>query len=97
LQRAKEIPTGLTLAKFYSLQKDKILLHFNATEKDWEDWHWQIRHRISDVDTLSTIFPLSEKHKQEIADVGRTYRWAISPYYLSLIDFKKTDDPIFLQ
>jgi len=97
LQRVLEIPVGLDLSEFYASQRDKILLYFKASLSDWEDWRWQLSHRISDVDTLSAIFPMSEIYKQEIKKVGRIYRWAVSPYYLSLMDFENSEDPIFLQ
>lgn len=97
LNEAKNIPIGMNLTEFYSSQKEKILRHFNATQEDWEDWRWQMRHRITDVDTLNAIFPLTEEHKEEITKVGRIYRWAVSPYYLSLMDFANPEDPIVLQ
>lgn len=97
LEKTKEIPTGLNLTEFYDYQRHKILDHFKATQQDWDDWHWQMRHRITDVDTLSSIFPLTEEKKQEINDVGKVYRWAVSPYYLSLMNFNVSDDPIVLQ
>jgi glutamate 2,3-aminomutase len=97
LERAKTLETGFTLADFYSAQKNKILRYFKATENDWNDWRWQMHNRIQDVDTLQDIFPLTECQKEEIALVGRVYRWAVSPYYLSLMDFSSADDPIMLQ
>jgi len=97
LQRAKTIKTGFNQADFYATQKQRILRYFQATEENWEDWHWQMKHRITDVDTLSAIFELSEEQKQEILKVGKTYRWAVSPYYLSLMDFSDSNDPIILQ
>lgn len=97
LEISKNIPSGFDLAEFYSLQKEKILNYFQADQKDWDDWRWQMRHRVSDIDTLSAIFPLSEESKAQIAKVGDTYRWAVSPYYLSLMDFTNPDDPIVLQ
>jgi len=33
LQKSKEIPSGLDLTEFYSLQKEKILHYFQATER----------------------------------------------------------------
>lgn len=97
LEKSKDIPTGFSLNDVYAAQKDLILAHFQATQSDWEDWRWQMRHRINDVETLQAIFPLSEERKDEIAHVGKTYRWAVSPYYLSLMNFDNPDDPVLLQ
>jgi len=38
------------------VQKKKILSVLNGTEKDWDDWKWQVRNMIRDVETLSKIF-----------------------------------------
>ena len=97
LEKSKDIPSGLELTDFYEEQKQKILSYFKATEKDWNDWHWQLRNRISDVKTLNAIFPLSEKQRDEISKTGEIFRWAVSPYYLSLMDFNDLNDPIYLQ
>ncbi len=97
LEKSKVIPAGLDLNDFYEAQKERILQYFNATQDDWDDWHWQMRNRITDVDTLSAIFPIPEDRKAEIAKTGNIFRWAVSPYYLSLMDFNNPKDPIFLQ
>lgn len=97
LEKSKEIPTGFNLSEFYTAQKARILAYFHADQSDWEDWRWQMRHRITDVDTLSAIFPLPSKQKSDITQIGRTYRWAVSPYYLSLMDFNNPEDPVLLQ
>lgn len=74
--------------------KKKILDILGGTDNEWDDWHWQLRNKITDVDVLDKILGLSEKEKEEINEVAKHYRWAISPYYLSLIDKDDKDDPI---
>ncbi|MCM1565512.1 MAG: glutamate 2,3-aminomutase [Dehalobacter sp.] len=97
LQKANQIPAGLNLTDLYSAQKERILQYFGATQEIWDDWRWQMSHRITDVNTLDSLFPLTDAQKNEIATVGRIYRWAVSPYYLSLMDFSNPEDPILLQ
>ncbi|RJE48874.1 MULTISPECIES: glutamate 2,3-aminomutase [unclassified Dehalobacter] len=97
LQKANQIPAGLNLTDLYSAQKERILQYFGATQEIWDDWRWQMSHRIMDVNTLDSLFPLTEAQKNEISTVGRIYRWAVSPYYLSLMDFSNPEDPIVLQ
>ncbi|MDL2300637.1 KamA family radical SAM protein [Clostridiaceae bacterium OttesenSCG-928-D20] len=86
--------TSDAVQKSYSRQKDKLLKLLCAAESDWNDWKWQFRNRISDAETLSKILPLSEADCSEIEKIGESYRWAITPYYLSLIDESYSDDPI---
>jgi len=90
LEAQKEIETGFKLADRFAARKEKLKEIFGATEEQWNDWHWQVANRITDVDTLSKVINLSEEEKAAIERVGATYRWAISPYYASLMD---EDDP----
>lgn len=78
-------------------KKAAILNYFNATEEEWNDWNWQIKNRISDIDALSKLLKLDDEEVGAISKVGEKYRWAISPYYLSLIDDSNKLDPIKLQ
>lgn len=77
-------------------RKTKILDYFGATESDWNDWKWQLSHRINNAETLKNIINLTPKEEEEIKRVEGEYRWAISPYYLSLIDEDKFN-PVRLQ
>ena len=38
---------------------------------------------------------LSKDEKQAVAKVGETYRWAITPYYLAMINPRNREDPIY--
>lgn len=61
---------------------------------DWNDWHWQFRNRIRSSAELSARLPLPAQEKHEIDEVCRSFRMAVTPYYLSLIDPADPDDPI---
>lgn len=97
LKSAKITPSGFESEDLYQTNKNTILDYFRATSEDWNNWHWQLKHRITDIETLDGIFGLSPAQKKEITTVGQIYRWAISPYYLSLADFSDCRDPILLQ
>lgn len=90
------IPQGRKMQNMFDEQKAKILALLGGTEEDWEDYRWQLKNRVRDVETLSKIIELTDKEKKEIAEIGKEYRWAISPYYLSLIDPKDPYDPVRL-
>lgn len=93
------IPKGMARGqqKKSEEKKKKILAHFKATEESWNDYKWQLRNRISDVDTLRQLASLDEDEIQAVQQVGQEYRWSISPYYLSLIDDDNKYDAIKLQ
>lgn len=94
LKVQEDIETGFKLEGVFAAQKQKILEVLGATEKDFQDWHWQMNNRITDVETLARIFPLDDEDYQVISDIGEVYRWAISPYYASLMSPKDKSCPI---
>ena len=97
LRVRNKIPTGSNQQKRIRESKKRILKVLNATENDWSNWHWHLRHAIRSTDVLSKIISLN---KQEIRDIEKTatqYRWSISPYYASLIDPDDRDCPIRMQ
>lgn len=97
LKKAPEIPTGMNQTAFFEKQKATLLKYFNASEDDWEDWRWQMKNRICDTKTLQAIFPLNSEVKTKIDKAGEEYRWAVSPYYLSLMTLDDPNDPIVMQ
>ena len=66
-------------------------------ESDWNDWHWQMKNDIKDVETLSKVVPLTEAEKKDIEAVLKRFRMAITPYYASLIDPENKFCPVRLQ
>lgn len=96
LSAKKCIPVGTDISQtvIAKSQQEKILNTLHADKRSWADWHWQINNRISSVETLSQILPLSESEILTIKKVESSFRWAVSPYYLSLIDPQNPQDPI---
>ncbi len=95
LNAASEIETGINNHKQSQMNKSHILSVLNGSDSDWNNWKWQIKNRITNVDTLDRIVKLSTTRKQQIEKTGKLYRWAISPYYLSLVTDDYEDNPIF--
>lgn len=97
VQQTGQVPYGLIAAEIEKQQqKREILLNYlNATEDDWNDWHWQINHRIHTVDDLAAFLHLTSKQLNSIQKTSAHFRFAISPYYLSLINWEYPEsDPI---
>jgi lysine 2,3-aminomutase len=61
-----------------------------ARVRDWNDWRWQLRHRIKDLDTLARMVRLSDDERTAIARRQGALPVGITPYYASLLD---PDDP----
>ncbi len=58
----------------------------HTTEENWNDWHWQLRHRITTLKQLETMFKLSDNERKGFLFQDVTLPLAITPYYASLID-----------
>lgn len=91
LEAAARVPTGFALKEQFHKQKERIKALFGASEEDWNDWRWQLRNRITTVEQLAKIINLSERDAEDITAVSSRFRWAVSPYYASLMD---PDDPL---
>lgn len=62
--------------------------------EDWRDWHWQMRNRVSTIEELAEIIPLSEKEMDGMQRGLELFKFAIPPYYASLIDVDDPECPI---
>jgi lysine 2,3-aminomutase len=68
-----------------------------ATDKEWLDWHWHLRNRITTPDELKKYIKLQPEEEEVFKKKNFSFRMAITPYYLSLIDPKNPYDPVRLQ
>lgn len=55
-------------------------------DEQWNDWHWQVSNRITTVEELKEVIPLTNDEESGIEQCLGTLRMAITPYYASLID-----------
>lgn len=69
----------------------------DATDEQWFDWRWQMRHAIRDAAALARVVPLTEDERAGLAETASLFRVAISPYYLSLIDPEHPLCPVRMQ
>jgi glutamate 2,3-aminomutase len=89
-----KIPTGFSLLEQHRENKKRILSVLNGTEKDWENYKWHLSNTIREVPILAKIIDLSDKEKQDIKMIEKNNRWAVSPYYASLMDPEDRECPI---
>ncbi len=90
LNESPNIKTGLKLKEEINNNINKIMTKMQATEAEWNSWEWQLNNRITTIPELKNLIEIPDKILKEIKEVEGKYRWAISPYFLSLID---PDDP----
>ena len=65
----------------------------NTTDKEWLDYKWQLKNRITTKEQLEKIIELSESEKQALNLHKENLPLGMTPYYMSLID-NDINDPI---
>ncbi|MDR1496372.1 MAG: lysine 2,3-aminomutase [Clostridiales Family XIII bacterium] len=74
-----------------------IPLWKDVSEEQWNDWKWQIAHRLNKVEDIAAVVNLTDKEASDIGKVMDGFRVGITPYYASLIDPDDPNDPVRLQ
>ncbi len=68
--------------------KHRILRYFKATDFEWTNWRWQLRHTIKGADTLKDLIHLTGEEYFAIKLAQKHgIPFGITPYYLSLLDY----------
>ena len=76
---------------------NQISLWKDVPKKDWDDWHWQLKNRITTVDQLKQVVNLTREEEEGVHESLKVLRMAISPYFASLMDPDDPHDPIRMQ
>ena len=66
----------------------------DASPAQWNDWRWQIQHRIRGLNALTRILQPTEHELAAFAAGGDALPLSITPYYASLIDRRDPTHPI---
>lgn len=79
---------------------EKISNDRHLLASKWTDWHWQLKHSITRVETFEQLLDIRleplERRKVELT--LKKFPLSLTPYYLSLIDRNDfRNDPIFRQ
>jgi len=72
----------------------QISLYKDVNPLDWEDWHWQLKHRICTKEELAQVIKLTPQEEKGIDKAKGRLSMAITPYWASLIDVEDPDCPI---
>jgi lysine 2,3-aminomutase len=87
----------------YSNTQQKIAEYLSdgkVVTSKWKDWHWQLKHSITRVETFEKLLgiELTELEKRKLELTMKKFPLSITPYYLSLIDRDDfRNDPVFRQ
>jgi lysine 2,3-aminomutase len=65
-----------------------------ASERDWNNWKWQLKNSVTTIQQLSRFLDLSVNEIRPAQAINDTLPIRITPYYLSLLDPFKSDQPL---
>ncbi len=65
-----------------------------ATAAEWSDWRWQLRNRVRTLEDLEKVVRLTGDERTAISRHTGSLPFAITPYYLSLLDPESADQPL---
>jgi len=68
-------------------------IYADVPDQQWNDWRWQLSHRLNSYEDFNRILKLTESEKKALATQG-LFRVDITPYFVSLIDPEDPNDPV---
>ncbi len=89
MDNIRRYPSGLDDAQKTIRQENKqrILKTLDASEEDWQDYKWHLRHVVRTVDQLASLIDLSEEEYEAVRLARENkFPFGITPYYVSLMD-----------
>lgn len=72
----------------------QISLFKDVNPLDWEDWHWQLKHRIRTKEDLSQVIKLTPEEIEGIKKASGKLSLAITPYWAALMDPDDANCPL---
>ena len=92
IKRASPLPPRFTVSR--TSEEFRARFFPFATAAEWCDWRWQLRNRIRSLEDLEKIVRLTRDERTAIARHTGPLPFAITPYYLSLVDTENAEQPI---
>ncbi|WP_392532224.1 KamA family radical SAM protein [Nostoc sp. C117] len=66
-------------------------------QERWNDWRWQMRHRLTKLEHFQRLLRLSVTEEQGLLIAPEKFAVAVTPYFASLLDPEDPFDPLRLQ
>ena len=87
-------PTPIERRKMEETKEIVPPLWKEVSEKEWNDWRWQLRHRITTFEQLKEIIDLTPEEIEGIKHSKGRLALAVTPYFASLMDPINPNCPI---
>jgi lysine 2,3-aminomutase len=65
----------------------------DVPEAQWNDWRWQLSHRLNTAEEIARVFPLTESERTALM-ARDLFRVDVTPYFISQIHPDDPADPI---
>jgi lysine 2,3-aminomutase len=65
-----------------------------ASDSAWNDWRWQMRHRITSLDQAEKYLRLTPAEREGLLLTAHKLAFAVTPHYFNLIEADNPDCPI---
>lgn len=91
----EEPPSAIMVAKLKEFRSAGRGFWKDVSDHDWNDWRWQLKHRITTLEQLQKLMPSITPEEYAGAMLAKTkLAMAITPYFFNLIDPADENCPI---
>ncbi|HEX9046938.1 MAG TPA: KamA family radical SAM protein [Verrucomicrobiae bacterium] len=95
LSGGEEPPSGHRLPSLKTFQSAGRGFWHDVAESDWNDWRWQMKHRITTLEQLQKFLPTLTPEESAGAQLANhKLALGITPYFFNLIDPANENCPI---
>jgi len=88
---SSEEPPGSSQKHFVSRRAP---LWRDVSDADWNDWRWQLRHRLNTPEQLKSVIEMTPDEEAGVRATCQRLRMSITPYFASLMEAKDANCPI---
>jgi lysine 2,3-aminomutase len=82
------------MKEYKKVEWKNIPLYANVSDEQWNDYKWQLKNAVRDVETLEKIVPLEADEKADLEKCLEKFHMSITPYYAALMDKKDRRCPV---
>ncbi|MFH1907015.1 MAG: lysine 2,3-aminomutase, partial [Chloroflexota bacterium] len=56
-------------------------IYKDVPDEKWNDWRWQLSHRLNTVEEIEKVIPLTESERKALNSSG-LFRVEVTPYFI---------------
>lgn len=87
-------PNSVEQKKVEEIKEVRPPLWKEVLEREWNDWRWQLRHRVTSLEQMKEIIELTPEEIEGIKHSKGRLALAVTPYFASLMDPISPNCPI---